>query len=289
MRTVGQVLAGLTDLTAEAGLSRDLPAAATALLRGEVDVAFGRVHSLGGRYSGQLTSRLARLEPVDAIVSTEHPLAGRPELRPADLRQSRLWCPAAPGRLDFLQRFAAHFGLATEHSGANLGLDHLIDRLRADPRRFSLLPAEIPLPAGAGVRSVPLTGPTPLYAWSLVWRSQDQHPQLGALLQCFAETGGRQMARVRPSPRLAARPRPRGTPSARAPDARLSRRRRSADCLQRGARLGCPVRSAPAFGDPGRVAEMAGRSCDRPRNTARSPRTCATGRMASDRLSAPGS
>jgi hypothetical protein len=30
-----------------------------------------------------------------------------------------------------------------------------------------------------------------LYAWSLVWRSQDQHPMLGALLQRFAQTGSR--------------------------------------------------------------------------------------------------
>ncbi len=191
MRTVGPVLAGLTEFGTEAGLSRDYPAAVTALLRGEIDAGFGRVYPLGESADDQLTSRLARLEPVDAIISAEHPLAARPELRPADLQGSVLWCPAAPDRLDFLRRFADHFGLAAEHAGANLGLDHLIDRVRADPRRFCLLPADIPLPDGAGVRSVPLTGPTPLYAWSLVWRSQDQHPMLGALLHRFAETGSK--------------------------------------------------------------------------------------------------
>jgi len=41
----------------------------------------------------------------------------------------------------------------------------------------------------AGVRSVPLTEPTALYAWSLIWRSDDQHPRLEALLQRFDETG----------------------------------------------------------------------------------------------------
>jgi DNA-binding transcriptional LysR family regulator len=69
------------------------------------------------------------------------------------------------------------------------GLDHLIRGVRADRRRFSLLPAEIALPGDAGVRSVPLAGPTPLYAWSLVWLSQDRHPQLRTLLRRFAETG----------------------------------------------------------------------------------------------------
>src|SRR5262249_58694904 len=81
---------------------------------------------------------------------------------------------------------------AAEEGGANLGLDHLIDSIRAQPRRFSLLPADLPLPVGAGVRSVPICDPTPLYAWSLLWRSQDQHPLLGVLLQRFADIGDRQ-------------------------------------------------------------------------------------------------
>ena len=29
----------------------------------------------------------------------------------------------------------------------------------------------------------------PLYAWSLIWLSQDRHPLLGTLLRRFAETG----------------------------------------------------------------------------------------------------
>jgi hypothetical protein len=76
-----------------------------------------------------------------------------------------------------------------ENGAVNLGLDHLISDVRADHRRFSLLPAEIALPGDAGIRSVPLAGPTPLYAWSLIWPSQDRHPLLSTLLRRFAETG----------------------------------------------------------------------------------------------------
>jgi hypothetical protein len=103
-----------------------------------------------------------------------------------------LWCPASLDRLDFLRQFAGQFGIVAEEGGANLGLDHLIDRIRAEPRRFTLLPAEIPLPDSAGICSVPLCDPTPLYTWSLIWRSQDQHPLLGVLLRRFAEIGNRQ-------------------------------------------------------------------------------------------------
>jgi DNA-binding transcriptional LysR family regulator len=189
MRTVGQVIAGTPELSTEVGLSRDLPATVTALLHGEIDAGFGRVHSLA---SELLSTRLARVEPVDAVLSAGHPLARQPEARPADLRDSILWCPASLDRLDFLRHFAGHFGIEVEEGGANLGLDHLIDRIRAEPRRFSLLPADIPLPDSAGICSVPICDPTPLYAWSLIWRSQDQHPMLGVLLQRFAETGNRQ-------------------------------------------------------------------------------------------------
>jgi hypothetical protein len=122
-------------------------------------------------------------------LSTEHRLAGRPALRPADLRESILWSPATLGKLDFLRRFADHFGIAVEDSAVNLGLDHLISHVRADRQRFSLLPADIALPGDAGVCSVPLTGPTPLYAWSLIWLGQDRHPLLRTLLRRFAEAG----------------------------------------------------------------------------------------------------
>jgi len=159
------------------------------LRRSEIDIGFGRVYPAGEQGQDRMASRLARLEPVDAIVSIEHPLAGQAVLRPADLRESILWSPATLGKLDFLRRFADHFGIATEDGAVNLGLDHLIGHVRADGRRFSLLPADLALPKDAGVRSVPLADPTPLYAWSLIWLSQDRHPLLRTLLRRFAETG----------------------------------------------------------------------------------------------------
>src|SRR6185437_5546902 len=200
MRTVGQVVAAIPGLSTEIGHSRDLSAAVTALRRGEIDIGFGRVYPAGEQGQDRMASRLARLEPVDAILGTEHPLAGRPVLRPADLRKSILWSPATLGKLDFLRRFADHFGIAVEDGAVNLGLDHLISHVRADRRRFSLLPADVALPAGAGVRSVPLADPTPLYAWSLIWLTQDRHPLLRTLLRQFAETGLRRALAVPNAP-----------------------------------------------------------------------------------------
>jgi DNA-binding transcriptional LysR family regulator len=188
MRTVRKALHHAADLNVELGLGRDLPAVSSALSRGEIDAGFGRLHPADAP-DGDLAHRLVRLEPVDAVLGAGHALADRDELTPADLRGSTLLFPAAASRLDFLTRFADQFGISDRLEGANLGFGHFIDRVRTGRRYFSLLPADVPLPDGTAVQTVPLVDPTPLYAWSLIWRRDDHHPRLPALLEAFADAG----------------------------------------------------------------------------------------------------
>ena len=189
MRTVGQVIAGAPELSTEVGLSRDLPATVTALLHGEIDAGFGRVHSLA---SELLSTRLARVEPVDAVLSADHPLARQPEARPADLRDSILWCPASLDRLDFCGTSPGISG-SRSRKGAPTWASTISSTASAQSHGVSrCYPPISRCPDSAGICSVPICDPTPLYAWSLIWRSQDQHSMLGVLLQRFAETGNRQ-------------------------------------------------------------------------------------------------
>ncbi|MFI1377806.1 LysR family transcriptional regulator [Embleya sp. NPDC020886] len=193
MRTLARVIEAAPGLDLEPGAGRDLPTVAAAILRGDVDAGFGRVHPMPGGTPHGLTHRLVRLEPVDAVVGIGHPLAGADALRPSDLRNSVLWCPAAVDRLDFLKRFADTFGITEWATGPNLGLEHFVDRLRTDPTCFALLPADHALPAAArAVRSIPLVEPTPLYAWSLLWNADRPHPQLADLLREFGRIGARE-------------------------------------------------------------------------------------------------
>ncbi|MFG1998857.1 LysR family transcriptional regulator [Spirillospora sp. NPDC048911] len=188
MRTIRQVVGRRPDLPIELSMRRGLPATVAALQREEIDLGFGRVHVLADEpFPDVLAHRLVRLEPMAAVLSDEHPLASAPRLRPADLRETRLWFPAAIGKLDFLRQVCDRFGLDGTFGGVNLGLEHLVDHLRDDPGQVSMLPVNMPLPEGAGVRAVPLVDPVPLYSWSLVWRAGDQHPVLGPLLAEFAD------------------------------------------------------------------------------------------------------
>ncbi|MFD8235868.1 LysR family transcriptional regulator [Streptomyces sp. NPDC059696] len=186
MRTLAEVAGRAGELAP--GHGRDLPSVAAALLRGDIDAAFGRVHP---PLPAGLAHRLVRLEPVDAVLGADHPLAGEPALRPDQLGDGVLWAPGALDRLDFLHRFARRFGIPTTATALNLGLDRFLAEVVADPRRFSLLPADVPLPDVPGLRSVPLVDPTPLYAWSLVWRAGGGHPGLDVLITALAAQAGR--------------------------------------------------------------------------------------------------
>ncbi|MBD0747840.1 LysR family transcriptional regulator [Streptomyces sp. CBMA152] len=189
MRTVAEAVQALAAVRWEPGPGRDWPSVAGALLRGDTDLGFGRVHPLPDGRDAGLTQRLVRLEPVDLVVGPSHPLAGADAVRPAELRDSVLWCPAELSRLDFLRRFADEFQITRRHDGPNLGLDHLVRGLSTDPDGFTVFPADAPLPDHTGLRSIPLVEPTPLYAWSLAWRESSRHPQLDTLLRGFAEAG----------------------------------------------------------------------------------------------------
>ncbi|MFG2500877.1 LysR family transcriptional regulator [Streptomyces sp. NPDC048441] len=185
MRTLAQVAGQTGELVL--GHGRDLPSVTDALLHGDIDAAFGRVHP--PLHTG-LVHRLVRLEPVDAVLSADHPLAAEPALRPDQLRGSTLWAPGALDRLDFLHQFADRFDIQDRAPSVNLGLTHFLAELAQDSHRFSLLPADVPLPEVPGLCSVPLVNPTPLYAWSLLWRSGNRHPGLNSLTAaCAAQAG----------------------------------------------------------------------------------------------------
>jgi DNA-binding transcriptional LysR family regulator len=191
LRMVRRLLSETPELTVELSMRRSLAAALEALERAQIDACFGRVHDLDRPWPSGLSHRPVVLERAAAAVSADHPLAHAPRLHPADLKESLLWMPAAATSTELMgayRRFAQHFGIPLDSSGQNLGLEHAIDQLRRDPRRFVLFGSGWPIPSDASIRLLPLH-PRPCYLWSLVWREGDRHPLLGLLLRRAVETG----------------------------------------------------------------------------------------------------
>ncbi|HEY3140876.1 MAG TPA: LysR family transcriptional regulator [Acidimicrobiales bacterium] len=183
------------DLLVELSMRRSIVTAIEALQRGQIDAAFGRVNDLPHPWPDELAHRLVLLAPLALAVNTDHPLVDASVLHPAELTQWEFWVPAqgSPTELQgYWERFAKHFAIPIYDSGSNLGLDlgldHVLERVRDDPARVTLLGASWPVPADAGIRMIPLD-PTPRYPWSLVWRTADRHPTLSLLLELIADAG----------------------------------------------------------------------------------------------------
>ena len=191
LRMVRRLLEQTPELSIELSMRRGLAAALEAIGRGELDACFGRVHDLEGRWPAGLARRPALLERFVVALSADHRLADAPVLRPADLEGTSMWCAVAgsPAELQgWWRRLAAHLGVQVDYGGHNLGLEDAIDQLRRDPTRFATFGADWPLPAGAGIRLVPLD-PAPCYLWSLVWREANPHPLLPLLLERVHQLG----------------------------------------------------------------------------------------------------
>lgn len=188
LRTVREVVARDQDLDIELSLRPGYPAALAGLRDGEIDFALGRAHALDEPWPAGLTRRLVRLEQVKAVMSREAPLAGATALSPADLRASRLWFPAPRAKVEFLRAFAERFAVPDDFGGINLGLDPFLAHLAGHPELFSLLCADVEVPAGSGLSEIPVQGPAPLYAWHAIWRTGEQHAVLPRLLAAFAAT-----------------------------------------------------------------------------------------------------
>ncbi len=191
LRMVRRLLDETPELTVELSMRRSLAAALGALGRAEIDACLGRVHDLDQPWPTGLADRPILLERAAVAVSADHRLGAASLLRPAELRESVMWLPAGGSPTELLRhfhRFADHFAIPVDTGGQNLGLEHAIDQLRRDPRRFALVGGDWTIPTDAGIRLVPLD-PTPCYLWSLVWRDGDRHPQLELLLERAVETG----------------------------------------------------------------------------------------------------
>jgi len=170
-------------LVVEMSMRRSLPLALVALRRREIDAALGNVAGLPKPLPPELISELVTTTPLAALLNTRHPLAARSDLTPDDLSQHQLWWPMEPGSPElhsFALEYAQAIGAELVTDGRNLGLDALLEGIRNDSDRITIISTQWPLPQDLALRVVPIR-PAPHYPWYLVWPTTAAHPAMAAL------------------------------------------------------------------------------------------------------------
>ncbi|MFE0021031.1 LysR family transcriptional regulator [Amycolatopsis sp. NPDC059021] len=167
-----------------------LVSAVDPLLRGELDVAFGRVSGCGRTLPDELEHRVVRLEPLVALLAPEHPLAAGEVVRLSDLRAEGIWLPQFGGPAEwvsYVRELCAGFDVPIDDSGVTYDLRHTLEQTRYGKLRVTLAGADMELAPDLELRVLPFE-PSPLFPWSLVWRRGKQSPGLRRLLALAGRT-----------------------------------------------------------------------------------------------------
>jgi DNA-binding transcriptional LysR family regulator len=164
-------------------------AAATirALLAGEADAGYAYLRDRAAELGPRLSSAYAYLEPLEVIVGARHPLAQAGHARLPDLARYPAWVPGIVPGSEWEAYYAdltAAFGLDVDPTGYAAGAGSVFDAVAASSALCTFVgeKSRVALPSGAGTSGrpalvrLPVTGPVPLYPWSLIWPSSPRHP-----------------------------------------------------------------------------------------------------------------
>ncbi|KAB7849845.1 LysR family transcriptional regulator [Streptomyces mobaraensis] len=160
-----------------------LTGAATAILAGRLDVAFGRVAGLPVEVRTALEHRPVRYERMAVLLPVGHRLAARATVPLAALRGETLYAaagnPATAEWTDLARRLFEGRGITMAEPFPELEGDEEFVRV-VRKRGWSVLAGTEFLKV-PGMVLRPLTDPVPLSPVSMVWRKGLRHPGLDAL------------------------------------------------------------------------------------------------------------
>lgn len=170
-----------SDVDVDIVVSRGTVSQRTALADGSVDAAFGRTT---GPLSPEIQRIPACLEPIDILVSRQHPLARRERVPLRELSGLTAWMPGNARDSEWAEYYrflSAEFGVQIDTSGPVFGRDHIMERIRAS-RDLITFAAKTQFPGYPDIVHIPVTDPTPVYPWSLMWHQANRHPSLPLLI-----------------------------------------------------------------------------------------------------------
>lgn len=179
------------DVTLELSSRRSLAIAVSALLRGEVDLTFGRVQD---KLNAALDSRIVRLEPLVVVVAADHELTRLSAVTPHHLSRYGLWTPT-PGSASewsgFVSSFAEAFDCLLEFPNVdNVTAKDVRERSHGDGPAF-LSATDVQNPIDPMLTVLDLVDPVPVFPWSLVWVGTDRRPPVRGAIDALLEISHR--------------------------------------------------------------------------------------------------
>jgi DNA-binding transcriptional LysR family regulator len=170
-----------SDVDVDIVVSRGTVSQRTTLTDGSVDAAFGRA-------TGILPPGVERipacLEPIHVLVGRQHRLARRRHVPMAELAGLTAWMPGNARDSEWAEYYrflSAEFGIQIDTSGPVFGRDHLMEKIGSSPDLI-MFAAKTQLAGNRDIVHLPVTGPTPVYPWSLMWHRGNRHPSLPLLI-----------------------------------------------------------------------------------------------------------
>ncbi|WP_020674166.1 LysR family transcriptional regulator [Amycolatopsis nigrescens] len=171
------------DVEIDIVLSDGFRSAHPGLVRGTIDATF--VRTIGTLHES-IARTPAYLEPLHLLVGRGHRLASRKQVRLAELAGATAWMPGnEPDSewADFYRGLAAEFSLRIDTTGPDFGIEYLLDELGEATDKISFAGEKTQLPWHPRIVRIPVTRPIPVYPFTLLWRRDNRHPALPALIE----------------------------------------------------------------------------------------------------------
>lgn len=171
----------------------DAGEAIAAVRTGAIDATFRALTVPMSHLPGGVTAGRVLDEPHQLLTGPRHPLALARSVTPGELADHQIWIPGiVPGTEwgKYYEELAVTFGLNISATGPKFGTETFLDVIAESADLVGLIGEQTRLvwPPEHDLRRIAVRDPVPVYPSWLVWRADNPHPGLAALVEFLGAT-----------------------------------------------------------------------------------------------------